>query len=288
MASTPRKSPRPELSSADLSAERRIAKRAADKATESLRDKIVVALLGFVLTGVIGTVLTTWIQQRGWAWQNRVAKIDKDTENAIATYRSTSELINARWHATYRMTRALERNAEGDEWKIAKDGFDATDKDWALRYTNVAREIEFYVDTPFGIEAGDALGKVWALTCADFALLPSAGNPASSTGGAAISATSARVVLEIVNHCHGRMKDELEGLIDKRATMPAAERMALIGLSFRRLDHLYKTNEALRCVIFERALAIRRAVSAESYWSTFFGVGQVNYVQASPMRACVG
>jgi hypothetical protein len=281
MANIPRKSPRPELSSVDLSAERRIAKRAADKATESLRDKIVVALLGFVLTGVIGTVLTTWIQQRGWAWQNRVAKIDKDTENAIATYRSTSELINARWHATYRMTRALERNAEGDEWKIAKDGFDATDKDWALRYTNVAREIEFYVDTPFGIEAGAALGKVWALTCADFALAPTA-------SGSIISATSARVVLEIVNHCHGKMKDELEGLIDKRAAMPAPERTALIGLSFRRLDHLYKTNEALRCVIFERALAIRRAVSAESYWGTFFGVGQVNYVEAQPPRACVG
>jgi hypothetical protein len=152
----------------------------------------------------------------------------------------------------------------------------------------VAREIEFYVDTPFGIEAGAALDKVWALTCADFALSHSTGNSAPSTGGSAISATSARVVLEIVNHCHGKMKDELEGLIDKRATMPAPERTALIGLSFRRLDHLYKTNEALRCVIFERALAIRRAVSAESYWSTFFGVGQVNYVQATPTRACVG
>jgi hypothetical protein len=263
----------------DLTNERRIAKRAAEKATESLRDKILVALVGFVLTGVIGTVLTTWIQQRGWAWQNRVAKIDKDTENAIATYRSTSELINGRWHATYRMTRALERQSEGEEWKAIKDAFDVSDRDWALRFTNIAREIDFYIDTPFGVEAGEKLSKVWELSCADYAF--------KSTTTAPIDASSARVVLEVINHCHGRMKDELEGLIDKRASTNATERKALTDLSYRRLDHLYKANETLRCVVFERALAIRRTVSAESYWSTFLGIGQVNYVLPSPAKICV-
>jgi hypothetical protein len=277
------------LAPVDLTNERRIAKRAAEKATESLRDKILVALVGFVLTGVIGTVLTTWIQQRGWAWQNRVAKIDKDTENAIATYRSTSELINARWHATYRMTRALERQAEGDEWKLVKDAFETSDRDWALRFTNIAREIDFYIDTPFGVEAGEKLSKVWELSCADYALKGATekATVGKSTAVTPIDSSSARVVLEIINHCHGRMKDELEGLIDKRATANLSERKALTDLSFRRLDHLYKTNETLRCVIFERALAIRRTVSAESYWSTFLGIGQVNYVLPSPAKICV-
>lgn len=271
--------PKQKTTPVDLTNERRIAKRAAEKATESLRDKILVALVGFVLTGVIGTVLTTWIQQRGWAWQNRVAKIDKDTENAIATYRSTSELINARWHATYRMTRALERQSEGEEWKAVKDAFDTSDRDWALRFTNIAREIDFYIDTPFGVEAGDKLSKVWELSCADYAL--------QGTPNTRIDPSSARVVLEIINHCHGRMKDELEGLIDKRATATPTERKTLTDLSFRRLDHLYKTNETLRCVVFERALAIRRTVSAESYWSTFLGIGQVNYVLPTPAKICV-
>ncbi len=262
----------------DRTAENRIAKRAAEKATDSMRDKILVALLGFVLTGVIGTALTTWIQQRGWSWQNRVAKIDKDTENAIVTYRSASELINARWHATYRMVRALERGSEGEEWKVAKDAFDAADRDWSLRYTNVAREIEFYIDTPFGVEAGGTLGKVWLLSCADFALDGSSQNSIGSQSG--------RVVLEIINHCHGRMKDELEGMIDKRTTAVAADKKALTDLSYRRLDHLYKTNEALRCVIFGRALTIRRSIAAESYWETFFGIGQVNYKLSDKSNTC--
>jgi hypothetical protein len=191
-----------------LARDRNLAKRAADKATETLREKIVIALLGFVLTGVIGTILTTWVQQRGWAWQNRVSKIEKDTENAIATYRSTSELINARWHATYRMNRALDRKTEGEEWKAAKDGFDTADRDWALRYTNIAREIDFYIDTPFGIEAGQTLDRVWALSCADYAF--------AGGEGIAVQPKSARVVLEIINHCHGRMKDEMDSLIDRR------------------------------------------------------------------------
>jgi hypothetical protein len=262
-----------------LATERRIAKRAADRATETLREKIFVALLGFVLTGVIGTVLTTWVQQRGWAWQNRVSKIEKDTENAIATYRTTSELINARWHATYRMNRAIERKSEGDEWKLAKDGFDAADRDWALRYTNIAREIDFYIDTPFGIEAGDTLTRVWNLSCADYAF--------SSDASMRVEPKSARVVLEIINHCHGRMKDEVDSMIDKRASATPAERQALTDLSYRRLDHLYKTNEALRCVIFGRVLAIRRAIAAESYWGTFFGVGQVTYALPENGKSCI-
>jgi hypothetical protein len=252
-----------------LATERRIAKRAADRATESLREKIFISVVGFVLTGVIGTIITTWVQQRGWAWQNRVSKIEKDTENAIATYRTTSELINARWHATYRMNRALERKSEGEEWKAAKDGFDSADRDWALRYTNIAREIDFYIDTPFGIEAGETLTRVWNLTCADYAF--------SGAKGVSVEPNSARVILEIINHCHGRMKDEMDAMIDKRSTATAVDRQALTDLSYRRLDHLYKTNEALRCVIFGRVLAIRKAIAAESYWGTFFGIGQITY-----------
>jgi hypothetical protein len=260
----------------DLATERRIAKRAAEKATEGFREKILVALLGFVLTGVIGTILTTWVQQRGWWWQNRVAKIEKDTENAIATYRSASELINGRWHATYRMVRALERRAEGDEWKAAKDAFDTADRDWALRYTSIAREIDFYIDTPFGIDTRESLARVWQLTCADYAF----------QGSGALGVSSGRVALEVVNHCQGKMKDELEGLIEKRAEPDSPARAEVIAASYRRLDHLFRTNDVLRCVIFERALAIRQSISGESYWGTFFGVTPPTYVLPEGRRGC--
>ena len=50
---------------------------------DSLRDKVGTALLGFLLTGVIGTMVATWFQQRGWAWQNRVMQVEKDTSSAL-------------------------------------------------------------------------------------------------------------------------------------------------------------------------------------------------------------
>lgn len=262
-------------------AERRIEK----KTSESVREKMAVALLGFMLTGVIGTIVTTWVQQRGWAWQNRVTKIDKDTENAMATYRAASEIINGRWHATYRMVRAIEKQTTGDEWKSVKDAFDQADRDWALRYTNVSREVEFHVDTPFGIDAGPMLDKVWTLACTDYALRPA--GAAVPKEAPQVTASSARVVLAVINHCHGKMKDELDALIDTRETAIAEARKALADTSFKRLDHLYRTNEALRCIMFERALAIRSAAATESYWGTFFGVGTPNYAVATGETACV-
>jgi hypothetical protein len=266
-----------------LSTERRIARSAAEKATESLREKILLALVGFVLTGVVGTVLTTWIQQRGWAWQNRVAKIEKDTESAIATYRTTSDLINARWHATFRLVRALERGSTGETWTTARQTFDAADRDWALRYTNVARDIEFFVDTPFGIDPSEPIKRVWGLNCDTYALR---GAP-----GATVDSRSARVILEVINHCHGITKDELEKPVDARGddrhVVPAPDPKVL-AMAYRRLEHLYRTNDALRCVIFERALAVRESVGSESYWSTFFGIRTPRYTPTPKDQACAG
>src|ERR1700683_5374456 len=81
------------------------------KTGDSLREKAMLAFVGFLLTGVLGAVVTGWIQQRGWAWQNQVAKVDKDTQNALGAYQSASDLINTRWHATYGMVRAIDRGA---------------------------------------------------------------------------------------------------------------------------------------------------------------------------------
>jgi hypothetical protein len=144
-------------------------KPASASSGDSFREKVIIALLGFILTGVLGGTVTTWIQQRGWAWQNRVAKIDKDVQNALAAYQGASDLINERWHATYRMTRAHEREVPPDEWKGARDEFSAADRDWAIRYTNVARDVAFYVDAPFGKDFRDQLKLVWPYACGGYA-----------------------------------------------------------------------------------------------------------------------
>ena len=150
------------------------------KTGDSLREKAMLAFVGFLLTGVLGAVVTGWIQQRGWAWQNQVAKVDKDTQNALGAYQSASDLINTRWHAIYRMVRAIERGAGDDEWKDARAEFSASDKDWAVHYTSVARDVAFYVDTPFTVEAKDKLKLIWPLPCYAYALGGSGGIDPSS------------------------------------------------------------------------------------------------------------
>jgi hypothetical protein len=251
-------------------------------AGSSLREKIVIALAGFFLTGVVGTMATTWIQQRGWTWQNRVAKIDKDTQNALAAYQNASDLVNMRWHATYRMTRAIERAASDDEWKAAREEFAAADKDWAIRYTSVARDIAFYVDGPFAVDWKDKMKLVWPLTCTNYAF---------GAGGFPFDPASARIVLEIVNHCAGLVKDDIDKLIDSGSPAPpkvdAAERKSFADSAYRRLDVIYRTNETLRCVMFDRALAIHQLLNVDSYWGSFFGVTPLTYALSIEDNQCL-
>jgi hypothetical protein len=248
---------------------------------DSLREKAMLAFVGFLLTGVLGAVVTGWIQQRGWAWQNQVAKVDKDTQNALGAYQSASDLINARWHATYSMVRAIDRGAVGDEWKDARTEFAAADKDWAVRYTSVARDVAFYVDTPFAVDAKDRMKLVWPLPCNAYAL----GAPAG------VDPSSARLVLEVVNHCAGLVKDEIDQTVDPEAGAPpkldAAARKAFADPAYARLDAIYKTNEALRCIIFTRALAIRQSLLVNSYWGSFFGLAQPGYARPDE-KDCLG
>ncbi len=67
------KRPSPKADPAQLASEQRIASKTATKTAGKVNDssgeKVLLAIVGFMLTGVVGTVITTWIQQRGWAWQ---------------------------------------------------------------------------------------------------------------------------------------------------------------------------------------------------------------------------
>jgi hypothetical protein len=252
-------------------------------ADSGMREKIIIALAGFFLTGVIGTMATTWIQQRGWSWQNRVAKIDKDTQNALAAYQNASDLVNMRWHATYRMIHAIERSVSNDEWKAARDEFTASDKEWAIRYTSVARDIAFYVDNPFAVDWKEDMKLVWPLPCTNY---PFGGS------GLPIERPSARIVLEVVNHCAGLVKDDIDKIVDANSDEPvkisAAERKAFADAAYRRLDAIYRTNETLRCVIFNRALAIHQLLGLDSYWGSFFGVTPQIYPLPNDDKQCLG
>ena len=252
------------------------AKAKAARAADSMIEKLMLTLFGFVLTGVVGGMLTTWIQQRGWAWQNRMTGIEKDIANVVAANKATSELINLRWHAAYRMVRAIEREADEAAWREARAGFDNADREWALHYSNATRDVEFNVDAPFGVTTAD-LAKVWPVDCAKIAqVFP-------------FETTSTRVLLEVVNHCHGQLKAVIDPLIvggaDARALTKANKEK--IDDAYRRLDRLYKMNDGLRCMIFDRAVSIRGAQATQSYWSAFFGVESPTYRATRKLGDCL-
>jgi hypothetical protein len=248
------------------------------RAPEGMREKLTLAIVGFVLTGIVGGVLTTWIQQRGWAWQNRVATIEKDLNNVIATYKSASELVSMRWHAAYRVVRALEREENEAAWNGVRADFNAADREWALHYANVAREVEFYADAPFGVDSAADLKKVWVYVCE------------GGKSKAMIETQSARSLFELVNHCQEQLKAGLDLLIDpalKGSRIDAIQRKAIIDKSYGRLDQLYRTNDALRCAIFDRAIAIRAALTSQSYWSAFLGIEAPTYRAARKVEDCL-
>lgn len=247
------------------------------RATESMREKLTLAVVGFVLTGILGGVLTAWIQQRGWAWQNRVATIEKDVDNAVSTYKATSELLNLQWHAAYRVVRGLEREQAGDVWASIRSEFEAADREWALHYPNVARDVEFYIDGPFGVDGSTDLNKVWTYVCE------------GGTTRAIVETKSARVLLELINHCQDQLKSSLQALVDPPASgarLDATQRKASVDLAYRKLDQLYRTNDSLRCVMFDRAISIRDALSSQSYWSASLGIERPVYRISRKIDEC--
>lgn len=249
----------------------------ADSAADSLREKLTLAVVGFILTGVVGGMVTTWIQQRGWAWQNRVSTIEKDVGNAVAAYKATSELLNMRWHSAYRLVRTLEREEKDAAWQSARTDFAAADREWALHYANVVRDVEFYVDAPFGISGSEDIKKVWSYVCE------------GGTKKATIDTQSARALLELVNHCQSQLETGLEAIVEPAPDAPrmdAKQRKAAIDRAYLRLDQIYRTNDALRCVMFDRAVAIRGALTSQSYWSAFFGVQPPTYKIGRKIEDC--
>ena len=70
--------------------------------------------------------------------------------------------------------------------------------------------------------------------------------------------------------------------------LDAATRKTFADSAYPKLDAIYKTNEALRCVIFARSLAIRESLVANSYWGSFFGFAQPTYAPPGDGKECLG
>lgn len=229
------------------------AKQAEPAKHGGLFDKVLTAIFGVLAT--VGLALLTsgvgaYFQQRGWAWQNNVAQVEKDTTGALDSLNSAAKLLNARWSASLQMRDALEHPKNANEAEIKK-AFDKAENDWELQYTVIKADIQFNVDRPFGIERKDLPGWFSASNCDRYAF-DSAEDPP-------VASNSAYAILDVINHCHSKAKDYIDNLAHpgKAAGDPAAAPLARSSL-----DHVYWINQALQCVILERAIAMRRSLNA--------------------------
>jgi hypothetical protein len=199
--------------------------------SESLREKLVTTLMGFILTGVIGTMVATWFQQRGWAWQNAVAQVEKDTTSALASLQSASDLLDKRWSATFQMVQTIQNANAGDVSKAARDSFLAVNHEWELGYANVDAAVQFNVDRPFGIETNRVPNALWTLQCTTF--------PFGNEARGAVEPNSAHTVLKVIDHCHDLVKTNIYDL-DKTSVDQALRKKTyrrVLSAPFAHLSH---------------------------------------------------
>ncbi|MGA2639218.1 hypothetical protein [Methylocella sp.] len=208
--------------------------------------------------------MATWFQQRGWAWQSKVAQVEKDTTSALDSLHSTSDLLDKRWSATFQMVQAIE-NKEGDEAKAIRDTFLSVNNDWELQYANTDASVEFNVDRPFGVDAKRMPDAVWLFQCNAF--------PFDGKGG--IDPNSAHTILTVINHCQDLVKTGIQDLGKTPGDQTARKR--LIDDSYFRLSNIYYIDDALRRVILERAVAMRRSLDTELSLGSFFRIGPQTY-----------
>jgi hypothetical protein len=244
--------------------------------SEGLRDKVVASVAGFILTGVIGTFLATWFQERGWAWQNEVEQVQKDSENAMASLQSVSDLLDKRWSATFQMVQAIQNANARDVSKAAMDSFHSVEHEWEVGFANVDAAVQFNVDRPFAIDA--KLPKtLWALQCKTF--------PFGSEAEGGVNPDSANTILWVVNNCHELVKTKDINDLNKTSIDQTSRKM-LIEEAYLRLSHIYHINDALRCVILERATAMRRSFYTKLGWGSFFWIGRQNYGRPKKEENC--
>jgi cell division protein FtsL len=248
--------------------------RAPERSGETMGQKILYTTIVFLITGVIGTLISAYIQQRGWSYQNSVNKIEKDTDQALNLQKNVNELIQERYHAAVRMFQAFASHTTVKELEAARDSYSSVKNNWDLHYPNLAAEIKFNFDDPFGI---DMVNKepIWSLSCTTYTL--------GGNDNAGVDTSSANAVLEVVNHCQDLANQDIE-LVNagRKPVNDVAEAFN------RRTEHIWRVNEVLRCMIIGRALEMRRKVAGASYWATLLGLSETGYyVRPAKEDACL-
>ena len=207
------------------------------------------SLGGLVLaTGVLGTVISAYFQQRNWTYQKRADKIDKDSAAAVAAIDNLNRVVEEKFLSTYGLDDAIKTRLEGDRLDAAVKRFDEADKAWERQHQSLASTLEILIDSQFGLDDLAATAAAQKADCDRYTL-----------GALAGGLIPARAVLEVVYTCQTRLKQGIQTALNAReanggvwpASVPDSDpgRMTL--------GHVWRVQSVLQCLMVQRAVEIR-------------------------------
>jgi len=206
---------------------------------------------GLILaTGVLGTVISSYFQERSWSYQKRADKIDKDAAAAVNALDSLNKIIDEKFLSTYALDDAIKTRAEGDKLNEAVKRFYAADKLWEQQHQGLASTLEVGVDSQFGIDDLGATGLAKRADCTHYTLggLQRDGGP-----------LPVRAVLEVAYACQTKLKENIERQLSRRDQNKGAwpETTTEPDPGRVMLGHVWRVENVLQCLMVQRAVEIR-------------------------------
>jgi hypothetical protein len=214
--------------------------------------KVLSSIGGLVLaTGVLGTAISAYFQQRTWTYQNRAEKIDRDSTSVMAALDGLGKVIEEKFLATYNLDDAIKTRQEGDALDAAVKRFDEADRAWEQQHQSLAATLDILIDSQFGLDDLGAIARAQAMDCSRYAL-----DGLASASGAPMPVGAA---LEVAYTCHVKLKQGVEDELRARSANGGAWPAALVDPDPRRiaLGHVWRVQNVLQCLMIQRAVEIR-------------------------------
>jgi hypothetical protein len=214
--------------------------------------RILGSIGGLVLaTGVLGTAISAYFQERSWTYQKRADKIDKDAAAAMAALDSLNKIVDEKFLSTYGLDDAIKSRAEGDKFNEAVKRFYAADRLWEQQHQALASTLEIVIDSQFGVDDLGAAARAKAVDCKHYTL-----EGFDPNGDEALPV---RALLEIAYACHTKLKQSIENGLRARDDNGGAWPATTVEPDPGRLmlGHVWRVNNVLQCMMVQRAVEIR-------------------------------
>jgi hypothetical protein len=227
------------------------------------------------VTGILGTAVGAYFQQRAWNNEKAVTKRQDDATKAFDVEQKVSKFIDTRWAAADQIGRAIQSHAIKEEWQHARDNYYKNFEEWQSNITKWAGQIAFRVDTPFKRKTDDRRREISdSIQCLTYTLAVKLDKDNSPI----IDSQSASHLLQIIDHCHDLAKSDIEQAAADKHSVKAPASCDVVTLSEiekhicdfnTRKSHIWWLNNVLRCTILQRAVTMRDDV-AKTLWEKYF------------------